>query len=412
MSRDLDRKRWLVLLAACLINLCIGSLYAWSVFASPMAEYLGSLSGKTFSAGDLAIVFTVANSVGPLTMISGGYINDRLGPQWVVFTGGLFFGLGMFLSGFASSVPMLILTYGLGCGLGMGLVYGCTINNSVKFFPERRGLTGGLVTAVYGLSSVLIPPVAQALIASKGILYTFRIFGTVFTAVICLLAFAMKKCPAGYAPEGMKETGVRAAHKDTQKEYDWKQMLKSPVFYMMMFMLMCGAFSGLMNISQASPMAQKMMGMTPADAAICVSVLALFNSFGRVAAGFLSDRLGRISTIMGVFILSVIGLAGLMICRSGLTALFLASLAVVGICFGAFMGVFPGFTADRFGAEHNSVNYGIMFIGFALAGFFGPVISGRIVAESGSYTGGFILAMILSGAGIIISTVYKRMKGA
>ena len=181
----LAQRRWLVLTASCLINLCIGSLYVWSVFASPMAEKLNALSGSnTFTSASLAIVFTVANSVGPITMISGGYINDKLGPKWVVFFGGLLFGGGMLASGFATSIPMLIIIYGLGCGLGMGLAYGCTINNSVKFFPDKRGLIGGIATATYGLSSVLIPPVANALMNAVGVSQTFIILGGAFILII------------------------------------------------------------------------------------------------------------------------------------------------------------------------------------------------------------------------------------
>ena len=99
-----------------------------------MAAYLSELTGTSLTAGDLAIVFTVANSVGPITLISGGFFNDRMGPRWVIFLGGIMFGGGMFLCGLAGSVSMLILGFGLGCGLAMGLVYGCTVSNSVKFF--------------------------------------------------------------------------------------------------------------------------------------------------------------------------------------------------------------------------------------------------------------------------------------
>ena len=133
---DLTKKRWIILLASCLINLCIGSLYAWSVFATPMAAYLSSVTGSEVAS--LAIIFTIANAVGPITMISGGFINDKIGPKWVIFIGGILFGLGMIVSGFAKSVGMLLLTYGLGVGLGVGMVYGCTVSNSVKFFPDKR----------------------------------------------------------------------------------------------------------------------------------------------------------------------------------------------------------------------------------------------------------------------------------
>ena len=119
---SLDRVRWIVLVASCLVNLCIGSLYAWSVFASPMTAHLNAVNG--FDVGSLAVVFSVANAVGPVTMISGGVVNDRLGPRWVILAGGVLFGAGMIGAGFSSSVGMLVVTYGLGCGLGMGLVYG------------------------------------------------------------------------------------------------------------------------------------------------------------------------------------------------------------------------------------------------------------------------------------------------
>ena len=142
LQKKLTSKRWLILIASCLINLCIGSVYAWSVFAKPEAAWLSSF-GRELTAGDLAIVFTVANSVGPITLISGGFINDKLGPKWVIFSGGLLFGAGMILSGFATALWQLVIFYGLFCGLGIGLVYGCTISNSVKFFHQLRADPAG-----------------------------------------------------------------------------------------------------------------------------------------------------------------------------------------------------------------------------------------------------------------------------
>lgn len=126
--------RWLILTASCLINLCIGSVYAWSIFAAPMAAHLSQVSGTQITAAQLAIVFTVANLLGPVTMITGGKINDTLGPGLVLLAGGIMFAAGLILSGFAKNVTVLILGYGIIAGLGLGFAYGCTISNSVKFF--------------------------------------------------------------------------------------------------------------------------------------------------------------------------------------------------------------------------------------------------------------------------------------
>ncbi|MGN0324293.1 MAG: OFA family MFS transporter [Oliverpabstia sp.] len=409
IQKKLTKKRWLILAASCLINLCIGSLYAWSVFAGPLAERINVLTGSSLTAANLAIIFTVANAVGPITMISGGTINDKLGPKWVIFAGGLLFGLGLLACGFAGSVSFLIVAYGLGCGLGMGMVYGCTISNSVKFFPDKRGLIGGIATATYGLSSVLVPPVANALIGKTGVSSTMKILGAVFTVIICVGAFFIEKCPADFTPEGWKPKTVQQASSKTVPDKTWKEMITDPIFYVMILMLMCGAFSGLMVTSQASPMAQQLAGMSVGLAATAVSVLALFNAAGRVAAGFLSDRFGRVRVLQAAFVLEIVGLLLLLNVREGNYAVFFVGISVMGICFGSLMGVYPGFTADQFGTKNSSVNYGIMFIGFAVAGILGPTIVSKIVSAYGIYTKAFYVASGLAAAGIILSGIYQKL---
>ncbi len=408
---NLTKKRWIILFASCMINLCIGSTYAWSVFSSPMAEHLSKINGLTgtsaLTAGSLALAFTICNFVGPITMITGGRFNDRMGPKWVIFIGGLLFGSGMLISGFATSVPVLVLAYGLGCGLGMGMVYGCTINNSVKFFPDKRGLIGGIATATYGLSSVIVPPIANALIDSAGVTTTFKLFGIAFFIIICGGAFFIRKCPPDFVPDGFIPNAGKGKSGVT-RDKDWKQMLKDPIAYIMIIMLTCGAFCGLMVVSQASPMAQSIVGVSAAVAATAVSILALFNAAGRVVAGYLSDKFGRINTLSIAFIVSIIGLGLLYISNTGSMTTFMTGVSIVGICFGSFMGVFPGFTADQFGPKNNSVNYGIMFIGFAIAGMFGPTIVGKVFAVTGRYQIAFIIAAAIAIFGLLLTFVYRK----
>ena len=403
---SVSKKRWLVLLFACLTNLCLGSVYAWSVFAAPMAEYLGTVTGTVITTADLAIVYTVANSVGPITMISGGWINDRFGPKTVILTGGIMFGGGMILSGMASSVGMLMVTYGLLGGLGLGMAYGCTISSCVKFFPDKRGLIGGLTTAAYGFSSVLLPPVVNVLVEKFEVKMAFVIVGIVFLVIISVSSRFIFSCPEGFVPEGWNVPEKQTASGEEVNK-NWKEMLKSPIFYLMILLLMSGAFSGMMIISQASAVGMEMIGLSVASAGIAVSVLALFNSFGRILAGLLSDKIGRVQTLTLACVLSVVGNILLYFCGEGDLLLFYAGISVVGICFGAFMGVFPGFTADQFGAAHNSVNYGIMFIGFAMAGYFGPTIMKTVYYKTGVYTQAFLIAVALSVVGISLTVLYR-----
>ena len=403
----LDKKRWIILIASCLVNLCIGSTYSWSVFAAPMAEYLSSLSSVQYSASSLGIVFTLCNAVGPVTMISGGCFNDRFGPRKVILIDGIIFALGIIGSSFVSGLTGLLFTYGILAGLGLGFVYGCTISNSVKFFPDRRGLIGGIATASYGISSVISPNIANSLILSTNVLWAFRILGIAYLVIICVSSAFIERCPPDYVPEGYVASEKAG---DAGKDMNWKQMMSTPMFYVMILMLLCGAVSGMMIISSASPMAQAIVGVAPTTAASLVALLSLFNALGRVLAGMLSDKFGRLNTLTLAFPLMLAGLSMLYFTGAGQVVLFTAAIALIGLCFGAFMGIFPGFTADRFGPKNNSVNYGIMFIGFATAGLVGPNIISTVLGSTGEYTAAFLVAGCITLFGLFLTFICKKLQ--
>lgn len=395
----LTKKRWLILVASCLINLCIGSMYAWSSLSAPMAQELNA---------NLSSVFSTANAVSFITMIIGGLLNDKYGPRWVMFAGGIMFGVGMFTSGLAQSVAHLVLSYGICLGLGMSLVYGCTISNTIKFFPDKRGMVGGMTTAAYGISSVIFAPLADWICSFVGARMTFMILGGVFLVVICAGAFLIAKCPAEFLPVGFVppvQTAVKKVEDKTPL-----QMLKMPVFYVMLVMLTCGGTFGLMVISNAKGLA---LGMTSASASVAtlfVSILCLFNTAGRLVAGTLSDKLGRINTLIFALIIALVGLATLCICTAAPSILLFAiGVMLIGVCFGTFMGVFPGFCTDQFGTKNNTVNYGIMWIGFSAAGIVGPSVLTAVHQATGSYAGAFVIAFMLALLGLGLSFLYKKM---
>lgn len=187
-------------------------------------------------------------------------------------------------------------------------------------------------------------------------------------------------------------------------------MLATPVFYVMLVMLFFGALFGMMVISQASSIAQKMLTMTAASAAVVVSVLALFNTFGRIAAGYISDRIGCINTLTSVFVLAIIALALLYVSGGNQSvAMFYVGICMIGVCFGAFMGVYPSFTASQFGSKNSSVNYGIMFIGFSAAGIAGPMIASNVFKSTGSYRQAFLIAAVLAIIGLALAFLYRVM---
>lgn len=395
---NLTQQRWRLLAVSCLINLFAGSIYAWSVFGSALAARLTDLTGAAVTGADLALAFGIANGLGPVPMIFGGAVNDRFGPRFVIMGGGLLMGLGLFLTGSVETPAGVVLSYGLFFGLGLGLVYGCTINNTMKFFPDRRGLVGGLTTAAYGISSVLVPPVASLLIAKTGVSSALQIFGVLFGVVIVTGGFLSMRCPPGFVPDGWTPPAGRAAG---GVERNWRAMLASSEFPPMIVLLMCGAIAAMMVIAHVFTIARDQMAWSAAEASAAVSIIALANTFGRIFAGSLSDRLGRLPALsLGLF-LSLTGLAALAFAGPEAGALFYAGLVAVGLSFGSFMGVFPGYTAEVFGSRHNSVNFGIMFAGFSAAGIAGPLLMGSLRAAGFDYPVCYLAGGLISAAGFL-----------
>lgn len=395
---NLTQQRWRLLAVSCLINLFAGSIYAWSVFGSALAARLTDLTGAAVTGADLALAFGIANGLGPVPMIFGGAVNDRFGPRFVIMAGGLLMGLGLFLTGSVETPAGVVLSYGLFFGLGLGLVYGCTINNTMKFFPDRRGLVGGLTTAAYGISSVLVPPVASLLITKTGVSSALQIFGVLFGVVIVTGGFLSKRCPPGFVPDGWTPPAGRAAG---GVERNWRAMLASSEFPPMIVLLMCGAIAAMMVIAHVFTIARDQMAWSAAEASAAVSIIALANTFGRIFAGSLSDRLGRLPALsLGLF-LSLSGLAALAFAGPEAGALFYAGLVAVGLSFGSFMGVFPGYTAEVFGSRHNSVNFGIMFAGFSAAGIAGPLLMGSLRAAGFDYPVCYLAGGLISAAGFL-----------
>lgn len=402
---DLKSKRWLVLVASILINLCIGSGYAWSVFAKPMVSYLSTVSGVAVTAAAATLAFTISNLFGPVTMIIGGSMQDKFGPKWVIFVGAFLFGGGVFLTGFSTSTTWLYLSYGLLMGLGMGTIYSCTIANTVKFFPDKRGLVAGLATAGYGFGSIVVPPLANSMINSMGIMATFRTLGIAYFIIIAVGSFFVTTAPTGYKPEGWNPPAPTAGSSVSGVDKNWSQMLADPMFYVLLLMIMIGAFSGLMIISQASPIAQEVTKVTAATAAVAVSLIALANTLGRLFWGAISDIIGRYLSLALMYIISAVSVFAL----TGITSYtaFMVAAMLIALCFGGIMGIFPALTADMFGPKNNGVNYGIMFCGFAIAAYFGPMTAAKVKAATNGYVSAFIIAAVLSIVGILLTLVVK-----
>lgn len=331
--------RWFVLSASTAILLCTGAVYAFSVFAVPLS------SQTHWSMEQIMLAFTINSAIGPIPMILGGFLTDKGYVKWTISIGALLFALGFFLTGFVSSPAMLYLTYGLMAGLGQGFAYSGCLSNTLRLFPDKRGLASGIITGGMGFAAVIASPLASSLIQSHDAKFAFRAIGLIYIIVVLLASLFIKPAPAGYKPQGWIPPEQTKNGKVIN--INWTGMLASPMFYIIISMFFVGAFSGLMIASQASGIGQSMFGLSAATAALYVSLYSISNSSGRFIWGTVSDKLGRAQTLLIIF--SVVALSLLILTTIPGQVGFAVGIIGLGICFGGVMGVFPSIVMENYG---------------------------------------------------------------
>ena len=301
---------------------------------------------------------------------------------------------------------MLYLTYGLMAGLGQGFAYSGALSNSLRLFPDKRGLASGILTGGMGFAAVIASPVASNLIQQQDAFFAFRTIGLVYIVVIICAIFFIKAAPSGYQPAGWKAP-IPTKQGATNKT--WKQMLQSPLFYIIISMFFVGAFSGLMIASQASPIGQSMFGLSAGTAALYVSLYSIANSSGRFIWGSLSDKIGRSKTLLIIYSVIVLALFSLTIVPGQFG--FTLGIIGLGICFGGVMGVFPSIVMENYGPVNQGVNYGIVFTGYSLAAFFAPKVAVQMaMANNGNYSVAFYVAIALAFIGLMLTIFYMKRK--
>lgn len=399
----MKKNRWLLLAASIIANLCIGSAYAWSVFSRPLQEQFG------WSATQVNVAYSICLGMIPLAMIVAGKLQDKYGPRWVIFAGGLIFGIGTFLVSFTSNIAWLYLTYGLLGGAGIGFVYGSTIPNTTKWFPDKRGLAGGLIAGGFGIGAVIFGPLSASLIASIGILSTFRYEGIAYIIIVGIVSQYISAPPKGYKPEGW-EPPAPAPGVASKPVVDMTpgQMLRTPIFWVLFAMYTLACFAGLMIIGNASPIGQEQVGLTAAAAAGAVGFLSLGNTLGRVFWGWVSDMIGRFAALLVMYGISAVALFGLI--NAGTYWPFVIAVMAIAACFGGFFGIFPALTADNFGLKNLGVNYGVLFVSYGLAGVIAPTLAAYLKeASGGDYALPLTIALVVNIVGVLLAILYKKM---
>ncbi|WP_304541462.1 L-lactate MFS transporter [Desulforamulus aquiferis] len=390
--RETKINRWRVVVGAVLIQVCLGAIYAWSLFNQPLIEKFG------WHSEDVVLTFSITIAVFAAFTILAGKVQDRIGPRWVATAGGLLLGLGLILASRATTIWELYLFYGIIGGAGIGTAYVCPLATCVKWFPDKRGLISGVAVAGFGAGSLLFKPVILFLISNFGVSETFMYLGIIYPLAIVLGAQFLILPPADYVPKGWTPPENSKA---PVSNFTSGQMLKTYQFYIMWFMYLLGCVAGLMVISLAVNIGTDFVGLGPALAANAVIAIAIFNAAGRVAWGTLSDMLGRINALVVMYILTASTMFYMGTMTLGYLG-FMIAVSLAGFCFGGFLALFPSLTADYYGIRNMGGNYGLVYQAYGLAAIVGPRI-----ATSMEFASAFMIAGILSVAAAVMAFLLK-----
>ena len=376
------RGRLKYLAAGLLIMLCIGNVYAWSVFAKP-------LQAEGWSPAATTLPFQLSIVIFAAGMIFAGRIQDKIGPKPVAVFSGISMGIGFVLLRFFGQTPAgMIICFSLIAGAGMGAGYVTPLATALKWYPDKRGLISGLVVMGMGSGSIFGGMGGPLLIERIGVWNTFAVFGIAFGAIITASGFVLKNPPEGYrviVPGAIVKEGKKPAGKNrniaTVYDYPAREMLSTLPFYLIWLVFLIGTGGGLMIISQASPFGQNIVGLSPVAAGSVIMVIGIFNGLGRPSFGALSDRIGRRNAIFLAFGLQLIALV-FFLPYAGSYLVYAIGVSFIGFAYGGFLAMMPSITADYYGIKNVGLNYALVYTGWGAAGYFGPQVASVLVGGS------------------------------
>ena len=415
-------KAWVVTFAGMAVNLCLGILYAWSVWKGSLVADQDHPAGSPMSGLNIGWsyltdaqatwAYSLCGCVFALFMIPGGRIQDKYGPKWGATLGGLFLAGGCILAGLMKSYTGLVLGFGIMGGIGMGMGYAAATPAAVQWFGRhQRGLIVGLVVAGYGGAAIYISPLAKYLIGNYGLSVSFIGLGILFALVVIVAGQLLARPPADYMPPAPPVTVQETRPAMTPIDWPGWEMVKTWQFYALVFLFIGSAQSGLLVIANATPMLNRTAGTLAffaAHAWLLSSFGGLVNAAGRVGTGLFSDKLGRPNAYL---LNGVISAACLLltptIMRSGNVLLLFLVVGVAYWQYGGGLALMPAFTADYFGPKNLGFNYGLVFIGWGIA-FLVPLLAGYLKDATGSLDYAFYVSSGLLVTALIISRFLKR----
>jgi len=402
------RNRWLQLFLGVVAMIMIANLqYGWTLFVNPIKDKFA------WSTAAIQVSFTVFVVVETWLVPVEGYIIDRFGPSVITMVGGVLVGISWVMFSMATSLWTFYIGAAIG-GVGAGIVYGCTVGQALKWFPDRRGLAAGLTAAGFGAgSAITIVPIAQ-MVHSSGYQHTFFVFGIIQGIVVVLVGIILRAPMPGEVPQAIASTAL----KQTLRDFKPGEMLKTPLFYVMYLAMLCVAIGGVMATAQLAPIArdyivdevpvQVLFWILPALQWALVFDRVL-NGLARPAFGWLSDQIGRENTMFIAFGSQAIIIL-LFIKVAAIPMAFVVMSGLVFFTYGEIFSLFPSLSADTYGRKFATTNYGFLYTAKGTAALLVP-FANIIKDATGSWVPIFQTAAALNVcAALIAMFVIKPMR--
>jgi len=381
-KNKMSHKRWLIAIAGTLLQLCLGTVYAWSYFQNLLMNSFG------WSNIQVAWVFSLAICSLGLAAAWGGANLARVGPRMLAMTGGALFSIGYLLAACAlhlKSLTLLYLGFGLLGGTGLGLGYVTPVATVAKWFPDKKGLATGMVIMGFGFGALLMSKVLAPWLMSvtQGNLVTvFFLLGLGFAVTTISAGSLMQNPPADFVIETvpLKAHSVGASTADNGAE-SVHQCLTSHQFVGMWTMFFCNITAGIMIIGFQSPLLQQLLKQRSpeitaanliAQGGTLIALSSLFNGIGRMFWGGLSDHVGRIQVFRLMLATQIA--AFIVLANTSHPVLFTVLVCYILLCYGGGFGSMPSFVMDVFGARLMPIVYGIILTAWSLAGVVGPQV--------------------------------------
>jgi len=382
MSEQRVMNRWWVVVGAILIQLCLGAIYAWSVFTPTLKA-----EPYNFTAAQTQWIFSVGLASFAFIMIIAGRMQAKFAPRNVAALGGIVLGVGYAAASFVgTSFIGHLICIGLVGGAGIGLAYVVPIAVGVKWFPDKKGMLTGLAVAGFGFGALGWVKLAGGwgnLIELCGIANVFLYYGIAFAIIVVIGSIWMVNPPEGYKPKGWEPPAPAPGKVNASIDLGSGQMLRTPQFYMLWTMFVAGAMAGLMVIGCIKLFGIDALQSAGLDAEIASdragTAMALFfalaNGLGRIGWGMISDKIGRKASLF--LMLLIQGVVMLLFYQMGfhIWLLYLGA-TLIGFNFGGNFALFPAATADYFGSKHVGQNYGWVFCAYGIGGIIGPLLGG------------------------------------